>query len=110
MGVFDVGSKGKNERVTISCCNCREHYDVIKPRALKKNKLEKAHWEFQAVKEDINNLYVYKYSEVLYSRCPICSTVNYAYLNKDMDIEVSEEKPEDTLLAKELLEHWIEKS
>ncbi|WP_319370754.1 hypothetical protein [uncultured Ilyobacter sp.] len=108
MGIFDV--KKKKEKATVSCCNCREHYVVLRPRALKKNKLEKAHWEFQAVKEDINSLYVYKYSEVLYSKCPICDTVNYIYLNKDMEVEVSEEKPSDTLLAKELLEHWIEKS
>lgn len=107
MGVF---SNDSNEKAVISCCNCREHYDTIKPRALKKNKLEKAHWEYQAVKEDINNLYVYEYSEVVESKCPICGTVNYSYLNKDMEVEASLERPKDTLLAKELLEHWIEKS
>ncbi len=107
MGIFNI--LFKNE-VEISCSNCREHYNTKRPRTLKTNKLEKAHWEIQAVKEDLNNLYVYQYSEVLYSKCPICGETNFTYYNKDMEIEVSKEAPEETLVGKELLEHWIEKS
>jgi len=107
MSIFDIFS-GSN--ATINCSHCDHKYNVQRPKPLKKKVYESAEWHLENLDEELSNLYIYEFSEVTSSTCPNCKNLNYLYLDSRHKLIVSKEKPKDTYLTKELLEHWIEKS
>ncbi len=107
MSIFDIFS---GNDTTINCCHCDHRYTTKRPKPLKKKVHEKAQWHLENLDEELNNVYIYEFSEVTSSTCPNCKNLNYLYLDSNHKLIVSNERPADTYLTKILLEHWIEKS
>lgn len=107
MSIFDIFS---GDDVNIRCSHCQKKYTSERPKPLKKKVYEKAQWDLESISEEVSNLYIYEYSEVISSTCPHCRNVNYLYLDSNHKIIVEDSAPEDTYLVKELVEHWINKS
>jgi len=107
MSIFDVFA---GSDVNIQCSHCGEKYNSERPKPLKKKVYEEAQWHLENMSETVSNVYIYEFSEVISSTCPHCKNINYLYLDSNHRLLVERSAPKDTYLAKELINHWIEKS
>ena len=108
MSIMDFFSKHSGE-VKIKCSHCGHHYHVSKPRILEEKEWDKQHVKFDKLEEDISGVYLFKRSEVVESQCENCGNKNFTYYDEFENKVTEKEAPKNTIMAKELLKHWIEK-
>lgn len=106
MSIFDFFSA---DDTTVNCVHCGKSFTTKRPKPLKKNVYETAQWHLENLSEELHSVYIYENSQVIFNICPHCKGSNYLYLDSNHKLLVSDKKPKDTYLTKELLEHWVEK-